>query len=75
MITFVPDKMKLNRHRQVRCPRPAELAQLHGYRIPSDGSYSGDENFENDLRKTEQLDAAMRQVRESVENMQKQDQP
>ena len=73
MITFVPEKMKLNKFRPVRCPKPAQLALLHGYRIPSEGSYSGDENYENDFRKTEQLDAAMKKVRETVDNMNKQD--
>lgn len=73
MITFVPDKMKLNKHRQVRCPRPAEIAQLHGYRIPSDGSYSGDDNVCDDLRKTEQLEHDMQAVRDAIDKMSKQD--
>lgn len=73
MITFVPEEMKLNKHRQVRCPRPAELAQLHGYRVPSEGSYSGDENVDNDLRKTEQMAKALEQVRDAVDKMPKQE--
>lgn len=73
MITNVPEKLKLNRYRHVRCPRPAELAKLHGYRLPTDAAYSGDENVTNDLRKTEQMQHDLEKVREVVENMPKQD--
>lgn len=72
-ISNVPEKLKLNKFQLVRCPRPQEFAQLHGYRLPSEGSYSGDENFCDDARKTEQLQAALEQVRETVEKMPKQE--
>lgn len=71
-ICNVPEGMKLNKFRLVRCPKPSEIAQVHGYRVPNGNAYSGDENVCDDLRKTEQLARDMQAVRDAVDKMPKQ---
>ena len=59
---YVPEKLKLNKFKLVRIPRPSEIVARFGLVNSPASKYSGDESSSPMLNKTEYLDNASRQI-------------